>query len=210
MWKTGDSVILRGMYGNNVWYVQTCLVVHDKPNETALLLLPGAECAAPSGYIHGKHGPSGEWDGWSDILANNWILEKYRWRTNRFLILLEPDKYYASMLIWDHAGHDFQCYYINFQLPFTRSHCGFDTRDLALDIVIDHNHIWYLKDEDEYQRGIQLDIISPESARQIEHAQPEIFEKIDKKTYPLDTTWLNWRPNPAWEPPNLPDNWLIP
>ena len=59
LWNQGDNVLLRGIYDNHPVYVQSLRVVKDTPDETALLIWPGAECAAPKGYI--QQGHSGNW-----------------------------------------------------------------------------------------------------------------------------------------------------
>lgn len=40
-------------------------------------------------------------------------------------------------------------------MPYRRSHCGFDTFDLDLDIVINPQHEWHWKGVDDYQQGNQ-------------------------------------------------------
>jgi hypothetical protein len=119
LWNEGDTVLLRGMYDNRPVYVQSLRVVKDTPEETALLICPGAECVAPSGYIHHGH----EWNlaRWQETLDNTLQMEKYLWHTNRFLILLEPKKFYSTIYIWNAVSSAFVCYYINFQLPFRRT-----------------------------------------------------------------------------------------
>ncbi len=77
MWKPNDNIALRGMYNHRPWYVESAIVVKDMPQEVALLVAPGAECAAPSEYIHGKHGESQEWDRWELMLGSSWQLERY-------------------------------------------------------------------------------------------------------------------------------------
>ena len=99
------------------------------------------------------------------------------------------------------------CYYINFQLPFCRTSFGFDTLDLDLDIVIETSLNWQWKDEDEYQDGIRMGGIQSGWIKEIERAQNEMFARIEKHIYPLDASWLNWRPDPTWLAPNLPENW---
>jgi hypothetical protein len=63
------------------------------------------------------------------------------------------------------------------------------------------------KDEDDYQHAIHnepgfLDLVAP-----IELAKPEIFDRINKRAYPFDGSWLDWKPDPDWSPPKLPENW---
>jgi protein associated with RNAse G/E len=136
-------------------------------------------------------------------------MEKYIWHANRFLILLEPQKYFSTIYIWEQASEEFLCYYINFQTPFTRSPWGFDTLDLDLDILVDLDNKWEWKDRDDYQNGIQSGGITPEYVREIERAQKEVFSRIEDRLYPLDGTWLEWRPDPNWPKTKLPIDWDV-
>ena len=137
------------------------------------------------------------------------MLREFTWQTNRILIFLEREKYYSTFLFWDHEADQFSCYYINFQLPYRRSHCGFDTLDLDLDIVIDPQYNWKWKDEEDYQEGIREGGIQEEWVKGIEQSQADVLDRINKKRYPLDGSWLEWRPDPAWVPPELPDRWQV-
>jgi protein associated with RNAse G/E len=207
-WGAGESCVLRGIVNHQVWLAQSVIVVKDEPAQTALLLLPGAECAFPEGYWRWRrnkdfsHGTR-----WQEASSEHIRLRKFAWQTNRFLIFLEPEKYYSCALIWEHVSDRFDCYYINFQLPYRRSHCGFDTLDLDLDIVIDPDYRWKWKDEDDYQEGIREGGIRAEWVQGIEHAQPEVFERISRRADPINGSWLSWRPDPGWAAPRLPESW---
>jgi hypothetical protein len=209
-WNPGDTLALRGMYNGHPWYVQSAIVVQDTPAEVAMLILPGAECAAPAGYIHQKHGPEGRWERWQEMLNPPWTLEKYTWQTNRFLILLKPGEFFATIYIWQQATDLFQCYYINFQLPYRRSPYGFDTFDLELDLVIGPDYGWQWKDAEDYQRGIEAGILIPEWTQGIETAKKDVFAKLAQRHYPLNGRWLDWKPDPAWAAPQLPAGWETP
>lgn len=209
MWKHGDTVAFRGIYNGHVSYVQSAVVVHDHPEEVALAVLPGAECFAPEGYINGRHDPSGKWDRWDAYLKGNWKMERYTWRTNRLLVLLQPEKYYASCYFWQDDDNQFLCYYVNFQLPFHRTRFGFDSFDLELDIVIEPTYEWCWKDVDDYHKGIERGVLRKEWIQEIDAAKPEIFDKLEKRQYPLDGSWLDWLPDPTWSLPGLPDDWNI-
>ena len=195
LWNEGDNVLLRGIFDNRPIYVQSLRVVRDTPEETVLFIWPGAECYAPKGYI--QQGHNGNWDRWQETLSNTLQLEKYIWHTNRFLILLEPEKYYSTIYIWEDASDKFICYYINFQLPFRRTPLGFDSLDLDLDIVVKASHEWQWKDVEEYQQAIRMGGIQTDWVEEIERAQVEVLSRIEKQTYPLDASWLNWQPDPA-------------
>jgi protein associated with RNAse G/E len=203
MWKTGEVVAWRGIFDARIWHVQPTLVVKDSPEEIVLTLLPGTECTAEETYLKGKQSANRRWD----FKDTNWNLEKYTWQTNRLLLVFEPEKFYSIVHFWNHASNEFLCYYINFQEPFRRNHCGVDTLDLDLDIIIRPDFSFKWKDEDDYQKAIDHGVISPEWIQGIEVAKIEIFDKLEKRQYPFDGYWLNWIPDPSWSPPRLPANW---
>ena len=208
--QAGESCVLRGIVSNQVWLAQSVILVRDGPDETVLLLLPGAQCAFPEGYWRWKRDKDrSQGTRWQEARSDRILLREFAWQTNRILIFLEPEKYYSCFLFWDHEADQFSCYYINFQLPYRRSHCGFDTLDLDLDIVIDPQYNWKWKDEKDYQDGIREGGIVDEWVKGIEQSQAEVLGRINKQSYPLDGSWLEWRPDPTWVPPELPERWRV-
>ncbi len=207
-WQPGESCVFRGIVNNKVWLAQSVTVVKDASTETILLLSPGAQCAFPEGYWRWKRNKDfSNGTRWQEAKSGQFTLREFSWHTNRILIFLEPEKYYSCFLFWDHESNQFNCYYINFQLPYQRSHCGFDTLDLDLDIVIDPQYDWKWKDVDDYQEGIREGGIQNEWVKAIEQSQKEVFDRINSRRYPLDGSWLHWRPDSTWVPPKLPKNW---
>ena len=203
MWKPGDIVAWRGIFDEHIWHVQPTIVVEDTPDQVVLTLLPGTECIAEETYLKGKQNANRRWD----FTNRNWNLEKYTWQTNRLLLIFKPEKFYSTILFWNHASNEFLCHYINFQEPFRRSHCGVDTLDLDLDMIIKPDHGFEWKDEDDYQKAIDHGVIYPEWIQGIEEAQKEILDKLERRQYPFDGSWLDWMPDPNWLPPKLPENW---
>ena len=96
---------------------------------------------------------------------------------------------------------------MNFQLPFRRSHYGINTLDLDLDLIIHPDLSYEWKDVEDYQKAIKEEVISPECALGIAEAKKGILDKLEKRQYPYDGSWLNWTPDPGWSPPKLPENW---
>ena len=96
---------------------------------------------------------------------------------------------------------------MNFQLPFQRNPCAVDTLDLDLDLVIRPDFSYKWKDRDDYQNAISHGVIPVEWTREIESATVEVMERLEKRRYPFDGSWLDWKPDPAWQPPKLPENW---
>ena len=207
LWHPGERAVLRGIVNKRVWSALSVIVVKDTVEETILLLLPGAQCVYPEGYFRWKYGDYSRGTRWQEARSNAWTFREFTWRTNRFLMFLEPQKYYAIFSIWDHETDQFTCYYVNFQLPYRRSHCGFDTLDLDLDLIIDPQFTWRWKDEDDFRKGIQEGGIHSDWVRGIESARYEIFDKIYTQSYPLDGSWVHWRPDSSWKAPCLPECW---
>jgi uncharacterized protein DUF402 len=203
LWKPGDIIAWRGVFRNRVWSVLTVIVVKDTREETVLTLLPGAECMTEKDNAKGKKNGHRRWD----FKDKDWELETYFWRANRLLLLLAPQRYYSTIYFWNDSSNEFLCYYINFQLPFQRTPSGINTLDLELDLIInaDFSHEW--KDLDDFKKATEHEIISPEWTHGIENAKPEIFDQLKKRQYPFDGSWLDWRPDPRWSSPPLPENW---
>jgi len=202
-WSEGDVVTWRGIYRERVWHAQPVIIVKDSPQEVAVALLPGTQCVAPEGYLQGKQSDKRRWN----FKEKFWEMETYLWRENRLLLLIEPNKFYSTILFWNHSSNDFSCYYINFQLPFKRLPNAIDTLDLDLDLIVHPDFTLEWKDENDYQTAIEKEIILPEWIAEIEMAKAEISANIEKRAYPFDGSWLNWTPEPTWLPPKLPENW---
>jgi protein associated with RNAse G/E len=204
MWKPGEVIAWRGIYRELVWHAMPTIVVKDTPQEIVLALIPGTVCMVEENYAKShKKSTKRRWD----FKDEDWKLEKFTWHTNRLLFVLEPEKYYSIIYFWHHESKEFLCYYINFQLPFIRNHCSIDTLDLDLDMVIQPDFSFEWKDLDDYQKGIETGVILTEWASEIETAKMEILNRLEKRAYPLDNSWLNWRPDPNWPAPSLPENW---
>ncbi len=202
-WKTGDVIVLRDIFKNKVSSSFPVIVVKDRPEEIALALIPGAEGFVTEDYSKGKQNGKRRWD----FKDKPWKLDNHIWHTNRVLQLLEPQKYYAISYFWNDKSNEFSCYYVNFQLPFQRSHCGVDTLDLEIDLIIEPDFSYRWKDLDDYQKGIDSGVILVEWVQEIKRAQMEVLEKLNEQKYPFDDSWLNWRPDPYWSLPKLPAGW---
>ncbi|MBV6452693.1 MAG: hypothetical protein MHPDNHAH_03455 [Anaerolineales bacterium] len=203
IWKPGDAIAWRGISNGRPWHAHSAIVVSDTPEEMVNVLLPGSESFMEPSYIKGKKSARRRWS----FSKNDWELVRYEWHTNRVLAITEPERYYSIMLFWNESRNEFVGYYVNFQLPFVRSHCGIDSLDLDLDIDINPDLSFVWKDEDDYQTSIAQGAIIPEWIAGIELAKPEILDRIENRKYPFDGSWLDWMPNSEWSPPKLPEGW---
>jgi protein associated with RNAse G/E len=207
LWQDGKDIALRCIFNQRVCYAQSVTVIQDTEQETALLLLPGAQCAATEGYFTWRSGDNSLGSRWDEMLKGDWKLREFPWKTNRFLLLFWPEKFYSIYLIWNQQSDELVCYYVNFQIPYQRSITGFDFFDLELDIVINPNFTWRWKDMEDYQDGIHAGCIRPEWVHGVELAQNEVFAMLEKRAYPFNGAWLDWKPSAVHAPARLPQGW---
>lgn len=203
MWQTGEAVAWRETFRGRVWHALSAVVVRDSSRETVVAMLPGAQGMVHEDYPKGKKNGKRRWD----FKDADWTLETFHWHTNRALQVIEPGKFYSTVHFWDHASDEFLCYYVNFQLPFNRNDRIIDTLDLDLDLVVRPDYSFEWKDVDDYEKAVAAGVIAPEWSDEIETAKTEIFERIRKRAYPLDGSWLDWKPDPRWAPAKLPPHW---
>jgi len=50
-------------------------------------------------------------------------------------------------------------------------------------------------------------VILPEWVDKIGEVKSEILDKLEKRQYPFDGSWLDWMPDPKWALPTLTENW---
>ena len=203
MWQPGEVIAWRNIAYGRLWHIQSGIVVSDRFDEIVIATLPGSESVMETSCAQKGKAGKRRWE----FKDHDWELTRSSWHTNRVLAITEPEKYYSIMLFWNHERNEFLGYYVNFQLPFKRSPSGIDTLDLDLDIDLEPDLSYRWKDEEDYQLAIDNRAILPEWVQGIEAAKPEILERIEKRQYPFDGAWLDWKPDPDWSLPKLPEGW---
>ena len=93
-------------------------------------------------------------------------------------------------------------WYVNLEEPWRASSVGWDTRDLALDIVVERDGSWRWKDEDHLAAAVERGWITPEKASAVRAEGERVLA-----AWPFPTGWEDWRPDPRWEVPHLPAGW---
>ena len=203
MWKYGDVIAWREIFRGRIWHALAAIVVKDSPQEIVLAVLPGAERLTEEHYPQGKNNGRRRWD----FRSEDWCLENFPWHTTRALQILEPAKFFSTIYFWDNASGEFLCYYINFQTPFKKKGQILDTLDLDLDLIIRPDYSFEWKDLDDYQKAIEAGMILPEWVHKVETTKEEIFGRLERREYPLDGSWINWKPDLKWLASKLPEDW---
>lgn len=175
------------------------LVVQDEPDQAMFFLPGGARCGLPIGD-----------DGAELRLPDRrWRLEVRPRGPQPILSFAWPETPY-SVLLWT-VGDEHQVWYVNLQDPLTRTPLGFDTVDHALDGVIELDRsAWRWKDEDELTQAVRDGLFTPEEAADFRAWGERAVDRVLSREPPFDRDWEDWRPNPTWRHPRLPDGWDVP
>ncbi len=198
LFQPGEAVVMRHVKGAWRW-AAPMRVIEDRGDFVPLYLQPG------SGYS-----TMGDADG---SPSRDFVHETTRipatWGLNHALHLIRAGDEHATVLFWDEETWEFRCWYINFQEPFRRYAGGFESMDLTLDLVISPDRAaWQWKDEDEFiDIGIAGGWYTHEQLDHLKACGERVLANALAGRPPFDYPWHEWRPDPAWQPLDLPDGW---
>jgi hypothetical protein len=179
-WKPGETIVLRGMWRDQIWWAIPVTVVRDEPDLIALYWRAGTPNKIPDRRVTPQ-----------DLLSEQSPpLIDSQWVNTDVLMLVPPAASYAVYAMWE-AGHThFLCWYVNLQTPMIRSPLGFDTTDNILDIVIQPDcSAWWWKDEDEFQEAVELGVYSPEHAQAIRAEGEAVIQQMQAGLPPFCDGW---------------------
>jgi hypothetical protein len=132
-----------------------------------------------------------------------WTLQDLTWHTYRVLRMIRFGAGHSLELFW-HEDDSFAGWYVNLQEPLRRSPVGFDTDDLVLDIWVEPDGTWRWKDQEELEIAVELGRFTPDEAEAIREEGERVIA-----ARPWPTGWENWRPDPSWPVPELPEGWDV-
>lgn len=122
------------------------------------------------------------------------------WWGDGVLIVGRPGRAHGIWLF--QTDGEFAGWYVNLEAPWRPWRLGFDTEDHTLDIWVEPDGSWHWKDEDELQAAVELGFYTEAEARAFRAEGEAVLAE-----WPFPTGWEEWRPDPAWPMPELPDDW---
>jgi len=126
----------------------------------------------------------------------DWTLED-RPASTEALVFARPGARHSLWLLWQDGT--FRNWYVNFERESTRRGACFDLVDEKLDLVIAPDGGVRVKDEDELVEAARRGYLDEAEVR------AEMARVLADPPWP--TGWEDWRPNPSWPMPELPDGW---
>ena len=137
-----------------------------------------------------------------------------RWQGPGIVAVFQPGTDYSVWFFEDRRGPAAEAsssaparrdsFYVNLEEPFTRFEGGILTSDHVLDIVVDADGTFHLKDEDELEFARRAGMFSDEKVESIRSAADSAIEDIRAWAFPFDSDYPDFRPDPAWPMPDLP------
>ena len=94
---------------------------------------------------------------------------------------------------------DVDSWYVNLEQPLRRTPIGFDTFDEKLDLIVEPDGSYRWKDKDELEQTAALGLLDANAVRA--EGERVLVE------WPFPTGWEDWRPDPSWSIPQLPEGW---
>jgi predicted RNA-binding protein associated with RNAse of E/G family len=194
----GDPIVLRDLWDGRVWSARPMTMVKDEPDETVLFVWSPLVMVAAASERTGE---------FLRVPSETWELREQRWDRYRALSFAWPETAHAVLGFWEHPTDRFAGWYVNVQTPLQRTPFGFDTTDHFLDIVISSDlETWAWKDEDELAEAERIGLISPGDVVSIRAEGERALERLEQHRAPFDRYWSEWRPDPSWIEPKVPDD----
>ena len=184
------NFLIRDVCGNRVLAAFPTRFVADDGETIATRLPPGTHCVYPDSFDEeGRVKP-----------LERWGTRPHLWFGNGILRLKRRGAAH-SIVLFRHDDCAFAGWYVNLDEPLRETARGYDTRDHALDLWIEPDGTVTWKDEDHLEQAAALGILDPAAVR----AEAERV----LAAWPFPTGWEDWRPDPAWPTPALPEGWDV-
>ena len=204
-WSAGTTIILHEIWRGRVYSARPVVVAEDTGDRLALWCPRGTRWKVATTPPARERAPTRA-DRFVTLLErSDWVFQDATWRISN-LTQVRPGDWHAVWAGWDEAGDPWG-WYVNFQRPFVRTKQGIQTMDLALDIVVEPDAKWRWKDEDEFQVLVDAGVIDGTEAATVRREAENMSARIEANEAPFNEPWHDWRPDPAWPAPRLPDGW---
>jgi hypothetical protein len=209
-WAPGMTVLLQEVWRGRLWSARPMTVVHDEGESVALWCPKGTRWKTATTPPTRPRAATRAERFVANLTRCDWVLGDFTWPGSTLCLLREGDWHeirvawrdnHESGTPWEPWG-----WYVNLQEPFRRTARGFRTMDLMLDLLVGDRR-WRWKDEDELDALVTHGLIERAVARQIRNEAQRVAGRADRNEPPFSEPWHDWRPDPSWGVPTLPDDW---
>ena len=194
----GDPVVLRDIYLGRVWSARPGRVVGRVDGQELIHFPLATICQWPCDR-NGKD---------LRVPTKSWKLQDGPWTGNSHLHFVEIGSIWTTSIHWSKTGA-FVGWKVDFHAPWRTSRFGFDSLDWALDLMVDADRTWQLKDEQEFAMYQQRGIVGYEEASTVTQILHErVLSDLDARKGPFAEEWKEWSPKTEQAIASLPEGWL--
>jgi len=201
----GETIVLQEVWRDRVWAARPMRVVRDEGDFVALWMPRGTRWKAPTTPPTREHNGDRGMRLAECAALGDWVFRDTEWDVSILSLMREGD-WHALRVSWLPSGEHFG-WYVNLQEPFRRTELGFETMDLALDVVIEPDRTWRWKDEDELDVFVERGLFDRAIAERIRAEGLDVVSRAERDEPPFCEPWPEWRPDPSWGLPELPEDW---
>jgi hypothetical protein len=199
------NLVVQEVWHERVWAARPMRLVAERDDALLLWFPYGAGWQRPVPPPHHPAAPTRAERLGRCLRLDEWEFADTPWDSTTLQIWAR-DAWHAIWVSWRPDGSRWG-FYGNIQLPFERTTCGVRTMDLALDVIVERDGSWTLKDEDELDYFVARGIFDRELEHRIRAEAEAIVAKLERQEPPFDGSLDDWRPDPSWERPVLPRGW---
>jgi hypothetical protein len=126
------------------------------------------------------------------------------WQDTSNLRLITEGEWSSVWWVFGSAG-EFLSWYVNLEIPLGRTATGPDRVDGVLDLEVEPGGSWRWKDEDEVAEAELAGRLTADQVVNLRAEGERLGASAEAGAFPFDGTWTDFRPDPAWPAPRLPD-----
>ena len=176
-------------------------VVRDDPLGLVAWLAGGTPVLAPTlpDGRHPRERPLAE------MFTSPRVQGRMLWKGHGTLRFAPTGMPWSVWFFWGDEG--FEGWYVNLETPHLRDGHSTYSADHVLDVIVEPDRSWRLKDEHELQAAVEQGRFSAGEADGVRADAAAAVEALGRGDPPFgapDAHWRSWRPDPAWSVPPLP------
>jgi Protein of unknown function (DUF402) len=203
----GATAVVRGIFNRRAWYEQAVRVLDAGASQVTAARWPGSATRDISFYVEAlRTGRSPLRTAAREARARgDWLLTDSTWQRTGVVEQVASGRWFSVSRMFGADGA-LLCWYVNFQRPPAWRADGWDTCELALDLVVEPDGAWRWKDEDEYAHDRALGLIADVEHVAVQAAREEAVAMIVAGSGMFaESPQERWVPDPRWAMPSLPE-----
>jgi predicted RNA-binding protein associated with RNAse of E/G family len=201
----GSTAVVRGVSNGRVWYEQARRVLSTRGPSVTTARWPGSAIRMMPFYVESLRTGNGvlREQARQARAQGDWLLADSAWQMTGVVEQVASGRWFSVSRMFGADGV-MLCWYVNFERPPAWRGDGWDTCDLELDLMVEPDGSWRWKDEDEYEHGRRLGLITDPEHKAVQQARDEAVAMIEAHSGVFaESTEERWLPDPTWVPPSL-------